>query len=238
MKPRAFPSEICYLVSIVLLSFAVAMVAAAGFGVSMVVAPAYVLSLKVPFLTFGQSEYVVQALLFAVFCLLMRRVKLVYFSSFLTCLIYGAVLDLWRAVVPLLNSAVTPPGSMAMPVRIVLFACGMLLTAFSVALFYRTYLYPQVYDFFVKGVSLRYGLNMTKFKIASDVCSLAVAVVLTLIFFRRFNGIGVGTLIMTALNGLLIGAFGKLIDRLFVFRPLLPAFAKMFDLTENAPQNA
>lgn len=94
MKPRAFPSEICYLVSIVLLSFAVAMVAAAGFGVSMVVAPAYVLSLKVPFLTFGQSEYVVQALLFAVFCLLMRRVKLVYFSSFLTCLIYGAVLDL------------------------------------------------------------------------------------------------------------------------------------------------
>lgn len=238
MKPRAFPSEICYLVSIVLLSFAVAMVAAAGFGVSMVVAPAYVLSLKVPFLTFGQSEYVVQALLFAVFCLLMRRVKLVYFSSFLTCLIYGAVLDLWRAVVPLLNPAVTPPGSMGMPVRIVLFACGMLLTAFSVALFYRTYLYPQVYDFFVKGVSLRYGLNMTKFKIASDVCSLAVAVVLTLIFFRRFNGIGVGTLIMTALNGLLIGAFGKLIDRLFVFRPLLPAFAKMFDLTENAPQNA
>ena len=238
MKQRPFPSEICYLLSIVLLSFAVAMVAAAGFGVSMVVAPAYVLSLKVPFLTFGQSEYVVQLLLFAVFCLLMRRVKLVYFSSFLTCLLYGAVLDLWRAVVPLLNPAVTPPGSMAMPVRIVLFACGMLLTAFSVALFYRTYLYPQVYDFFVKGVSLRYGLNMTKFKILSDVCSLAVAVVLTLIFFRRFNGIGVGTLIMTALNGLLIGAFGKLIDRLFVFRPLLPAFAKTFDLTGGKAQTA
>ena len=144
------------------------------------------------------------------------------------------MLDLWRAVVPLLNPAVTEPGSMGMPVRIVLFACGMLLTAFSVALFYRTYLYPQVYDFFVKGVSLRYGLNMTKFKILSDVCSLAVAVVLTLIFFRRFNGIGVGTLIMTALNGLLIGVFGKLIDRLFVFRPLFPAFAKKFDLTQNA----
>ena len=238
MKQRTIPSELCYLLSIVLLSFAVAMVAAAGFGVSMVVAPAYVLSLKVPFLTFGQSEYVVQAIVFLVFCLLMRRVKLVYFSSFLTCLIYGAVLDLWRAVVPLLNPAVTPPGSMAMPVRIVLFACGMLLTAFSVALFYRTYLYPQVYDFFVKGVSLRYGLNMTKFKILSDVCSLALAVVLTLIFFRRFNGIGVGTLIMTALNGLLIGAFGKLIDRLFVFRPLLPAFAKTFDLTGGKAQTA
>ena len=238
MKRRSFPSELCYLLSILILSLAVAMVAAAGFGVSMVVAPAYVLSLRVSFLTFGQSEYVVQAIVFAVFCVLMRRVKLVYFSSFLTCLFYGAVLDLWRAVVPLLNPAVTVPGSMTMPVRIVLFVCGVLLTAFSVALFYRTYLYPQVYDFFVKGVSLRYGLNMTKFKIAADVGFLALAAALTLIFFHRFNGIGVGTLIMTAVNGLLIGAFGKGIDRLFVFRPLLPAFAKKFDLTEGEAQNA
>lgn len=230
MRQIRFPSELCYGLSILLLSFAVAMVAAAGFGVSMVVAPAYILSLKVPFLTFGQSEYVIQAILFAVFCLLMRRVRLVYFSSFLTCLIYGAVLDLWRLAIPLLNPAVTEPGSMAMPLRIVLFVCGMLLTAFSVALFYRTYLYPQVYDFFVKGVAARFSLDRTKLKIACDVASLLVAVVMTLLFFRRFNGIGVGTLVMTALNGVLIGAFGKLIDRLFVFYPLLPSFAAKFEI--------
>ena len=230
MKPLRVPSEICYLLSILILSFAVAMVAAAGFGVSMIVAPAYILSLKVPFLTFGQSEYVVQAVLFAVFCALMGRVKLVYFSSFLTCLLYGAVLDLWRLVIPLLNPAVTEPGSMAMPVRIALFVAGMLLTAVSVALVYRAYLYPQVYDFFVKGVSARFSLDRTKFKIAFDVGSLLVAVAMTLVFFRRLNGIGVGTLIMTACNGLLIGAFGKLIDRWFVFPPLLPSFAARFSI--------
>ena len=228
MKRLRFPAEVCYLLSILVLSFAVAMVAAAGFGVSMIVAPAYTLSLKVPFLTFGQSEYVVQAVLFLVFCALMGRVKLVYSSSFLTCLLYGAVLDLWRLVIPLLNPAVTEPGSMTMAVRMVLFVCGMLLTSFSVALFYRTYLYPQVYDFFVKGVSARFSLNRTRFKIAFDVGSLAVAAALSLLFFRRFNGIGVGTLIMTALNGLLIGAFGKAIDRCFVFEPLFPSFAARF----------
>ena len=235
MKRHAFPSEICYLLAILLLSFAVAMVAAAGFGVSMVVAPAYILSLRVSALTFGQSEYIVQAVLFLVFCLLMRRVKLVYFSSFLTCLLYGAVLDLWRAIIPLFNPTVTPPGSMTMAVRILLFLGGMLLTAFSVALFYRTYLYPQVYDFFVKGVSARYALDMTKFKITYDVCSLAVAAAMTLLFFHRFNGIGVGTLVMTACNGLLIGAFGKLIDRVVEFRPLFPAFAKKFALVPQTP---
>ncbi len=230
MNPRTFPSEICYLLSIVLLSFAVAMVAAAGFGVSMVVAPAYVLSLKVPFLTFGQSEYVVQALLFAAFCLLMRRVKLVYFSSFLTCLLYGAVLDLWRAVVPLLNPTVTEPGSMTMPVRIVLFACGMLLTAFSVALFYRTYLYPQVYDFFVKGISAHFHLNLTRFNQCFDASCLLVSCVLTLVLFRKFVGIGVGTLVITLCNGFLIGKFSDLFDKVLVAEPLFPRFAAHFDL--------
>ena len=52
-------------------------------------------------------------------------------------------------------------------------------------MFFRTYLYPQLYDFFVKGVSARFSLNRTKFKIAFDVCSLLVAVGLTLLFFRR-----------------------------------------------------
>ena len=238
MKPLRVPSELCYLLSILILSFAVAMVAAAGFGVSMVVAPAYILSLKVPFLTFGQSEYVVQTILFAVFCVLMRRVKLVYFSSFLTCLLYGAVLDLWRLAIPLLNPAVTEPGSMAMPVRIALFTGGMLLTAFSVALVYRTYLYPQVYDFFVKGVSARFSLDRTKFKIACDVASLLIAVALSLLFFHRLNGIGVGTLIMTALNGVLIGAFGKLIDRFFTFPPLFPSFAAKFTIAAKDKSDA
>ena len=41
-----------YLPSMIIMSLAVAMTAAADFGVSMIVAPAYILSLKIPFLTF------------------------------------------------------------------------------------------------------------------------------------------------------------------------------------------
>lgn len=77
------------------------MLTAANFGISMIVAPAYILSLKTGFLTFGQAEYVLQAGLFIVFCLVMRKFKAVYLSSFVTCLIYGAVLDLWAAAADL-----------------------------------------------------------------------------------------------------------------------------------------
>ena len=130
----------------------------------------------------------------------------------------------------MLNPELTAPGSMAMWLRIVLFAAGMLLTSFSVMLFYKTYLYPQVYDFFVKGVSEKYGRDRTKFKIAFDFRCLALSCILTFAFFRKLVGVGVGTLIMTALNGFIIGFFDRLFDKYVDLKPLFPKFASKFDL--------
>lgn len=68
------PSEVVYILAVALLSLAVAMLTAANFGVSMIVAPAYLLSLKVGILTFGQAEYVIQA--GAVYYLLHRHARI------------------------------------------------------------------------------------------------------------------------------------------------------------------
>ncbi|MBR5245941.1 MAG: hypothetical protein IKV25_01055 [Clostridia bacterium] len=223
-------SELVYILSIFILSFSVAMVSAADFGLSMIVSPAFILSQKLGFLTFGQSEYVVQALLFVVLCILMKRVKLIYFSSFITCLIYGAILDLWRAVIPMFNPTITEAGSMGMPLRVTFFAVGTLITTLAIAMCFRTYLYPQVYDFFVKGVTEKFNLDRTKFKIGFDIVFLIVSCAMTLIFFGGFVGIGVGTLITALVNGFLIGNFGKLFDKLFEVKPLFPKLAKKFDI--------
>lgn len=223
-------SEFVYAAAIILLSLAVAMLSAANYGVSMIVAPAYIISQRLGVITFGQGEYLVQSILFIVFCILMKKVKLVYFSSFATCLIYGAVLDLWRKFVPLFNPEITVPGSMNIVIRIILFLGGMILTSFSVMLFYKTYLYPQVYDFFVKGISARFNKDRTKFKIAFDFSCLAVSCILTLVLFRKFIGIGVGTIILTALNGFIIGWFDKLFDKFVNLKPIFPKFAAKFDL--------
>ena len=68
MKKLKLPSEVVYLAAIVLLAFSVAMLTSVDFGISMIVAPAYILSLVVPNFTFGQAEYVLQAILFVLFC--------------------------------------------------------------------------------------------------------------------------------------------------------------------------
>lgn len=222
-------SEISYILSILIMSFSVAMVSAADFGVSMIVAPAYILSQKLSFLTFGQSEYIIQALLFIVFCLLLRKVKPVFFCSFLTCILYGAALDFWRWVIPIFNPDITVPGSMSMVLRIVFFVLGMVMTAFAVAMSFHTYLYPQVYDFFVKGVTAHFDLNRTKFKYFFDGGCLFVACAMTLMFFGKFVGVGIGTIILTLLNGFLIGIFDKILTTKFEFVPFFQKLEPAFD---------
>ncbi len=231
MKKIKLHAEIVYFAGIVLLALAVAMLTAADFGISMIVAPAYILSVKAGFLSFGQAEYVIQAVLFIVFCAVMKRFRVVYLSSFLTCLIYGAVLDLWR-LVPLFNPNVTAPGSMGTALRVFLFVAGILLTSFSVACFFKTYLYPQVYDFFVKGVSAKYHLNRSVFKTAFDLSCLVLGTVMTLVFFGSFVGIRLGTLFMALINGTLIGFCDRLIDRGFEIEPKYERFARRFSLEE------
>lgn len=237
MKNLSLSGEAVYLIAICLLSLAVAMISAANFGLSMIVAPAYLVSVKTGVLTFGQAEYVVQLILFAVFCVVIKKFKLVYVSSFVTCLIYGAALDLWR-LIPAFNPDITPPGSMATWLRITYFIVGVLLTSFSIALFYKTYLYPQVYDFFVKGVSAKYGFKIAKFKTIFDLCCLAAGVALSFAFFGELRGIGAGTFVMAAINGFLIGCFGKLIDKTLEITPRLKKFAGYFDLTNPKKENA
>ena len=230
MKKYKIYSEVAYALAIIMLSFAVAMISSTGLGVSMIVAPAYILSLKFDFLTFGQAEYVIQGILFVILCFLNKRFKTIYLSSFLTGLIYGGVLDFWRIIIPHFNPDVTPVGSYGVVLRIVYFIFGMLLTSLSIALFFKTYLYPQVYDFFVKAISQRLSVDTTKFKMCFDAAFLMISLAMSFLFFKRLNGIGIATVIMTCFNGLLIGFFSNALDKFFIFEPRFMSFSQKFEI--------
>lgn len=225
MKKPIVHSEPLYVFATVLLAFAVATVTAADFGVSMVVAPAYVLSLYVDFLSFGQAEYVVQGVLFIAFCLLMRKFRVSYLFAFASCLLYGLVLDLWR-LIPIFT---TPAETLGIWWRVAFFVVGELLTALSVAMFFKSYLPPQVNDYFVMGVSERYNIKRSFFKFCFDAGCLVVALVTSLCFFGEIRGVGVGTVIITAVNGFFIGAFSKALDALFEVKPLFPKLKEYFE---------
>ena len=88
MKKPTFHTEIAFLLALALLAFGTALTAYGGLGLSMVVAPAYILHLKIseifPAFTFGAAGYTLQAVVLLVMMLLLRKAKLIYLLSFLT----------------------------------------------------------------------------------------------------------------------------------------------------------
>ncbi|HPW00436.1 MAG TPA: DUF6198 family protein, partial [Oscillospiraceae bacterium] len=118
MKKISRFGEGAYVFGLLFLSMGTALLAKAGFGVSMVVAPAYLVSLKFSFLTFGTAEYCVQAAVFAAMCLVIGKFRLSYCFTFLSLLIYGAVLDAWVRVFDFLPSD-------GLPLRIACYLIGL-----------------------------------------------------------------------------------------------------------------
>lgn len=88
MKKRRINSEILYLIAILVLSFSIDLLTIANMGLSAINGPAYILSEKVYSLTYGQAEYIVEGIIFIVFCILMKKFKMAYLSSFITGVLY------------------------------------------------------------------------------------------------------------------------------------------------------
>ena len=224
---KTWYSELAYIFGIIILAVGTAFMERADFGMSMVVAPAYLLHLKissvVPAYTFGMSEYVFQAALIAALSIIMQRFKKSYLFSFITAVIYGLTLDL--AI-----TAIAPLPIDGLPCRGVSFLAGLCLCATGVAFLFHTYLSPEAYELFVKEVSAKTGRNINKVKTLYDWCSCLAAIIMSFAFFGfgRFEGIGAGTIICALLNGWLIGRIGSFLEDKFDFKDMLP-YRKLFE---------
>ena len=170
---RIFYCELAYILGLVILALGTALMEKANFGMSMIVAPAYVIHLKVsqflPFFSFGMSEYVFQAFLLVALSLIMRRVRKQYILSFVTAFLYGVILDF------LIGLAAYIPFE-GMVWRIVLYLAGLVICAIGVALLFRTYFPPEAYELFVKELSQRFHMTIGKTKTIYDCGSCALGV--------------------------------------------------------------
>lgn len=218
MRKVKIYSEVAYLMGIALLALGNSLCAFGDLGMSMVVAPAYVLHLALsevfPWFSFGVAEYTVQALVIITLIIMTRRVKARFFLSFCTTLIYGLFLDGFMVLAALLPSL--------MWLRILAYAVGFALSAAGVAVLFTTYFPPGLYEVFVQEIVNRWHGKLGVVKTVYDVCSLVVAVAMSLLLFGTLRGIGVGTVVCAFLNGTLIHLFGKAYTRLFTVKDALP----------------
>lgn len=216
MKKKTFYTEMAYALGIVILALGTALMEKANFGMSMVVAPAYLLHLKIsetlPFFTFGMAEYTLQAVILLLLGLMMRRFKLSYLFSFGTAVIYGLALD---GVMML--TAGLPAEAMAL--RVAYYLLGMLLCSIGVSLLFHTYIAPEAYELFVKEVSAKVGMDIHRFKTLYDCVSCGIGVLLSFAFFGlwHFEGVKLGTILCALINGSIIGWCTRGFEARFVF---------------------
>lgn len=220
MKKIKFPTELCYVFGMILVALSAAAMSTAGFGVSMVVAPAYLLHLRLveflPFFSFGMAEYTIQALLLIILMIIMRKFKWSYLFSFVTAIIYGLILDGCIALLGLIP--------LNLVVRIFMYVIGVFVCSFGIALMFNTYITQEVYELFVKEVSEKFNFSLTKVKTCFDLSCVVVAIIFSFLFFGNFNynAIGIGTVVCAFFNGFFIGIFNKLLLKSTQFYDALP----------------
>ena len=213
-------SECAYVLGIIALAIGTAFMEKADLGMSMVVAPAYLIYLKISqyfdWFTFGMAEYCLQAVLLIVLSVILRKFKPIYLFSFCTALIYGFVLDFCIWLVSFL-SITTIAGRMGV------YGLGILLCAGGVSLLFHTYIAPEAYELFVKEISARFQKELHIVKTIYDCSSCAVSIILSFAFFGfgHFEGVKLGTLICALVNGWLIGRISRVMDGCFDFKDAL-----------------
>ena len=216
---KVFYSELAYLAGLLILALGTALMEKADMGMSMVVAPAYlvhlVLSQTFPWFTFGVAEYTFQAVLLFVMIAVLRRFRVGYLFSFVTAVVYGLMLD--AVMLPVAGLPV------ALTFRVIYYVVGLLLCSLGVALLLHTYIAPEVYELFVKEWAARFGQPIGKVKTAYDCISCTAAVVMSFLFFGfgHFEGVKYGTILCALINGWIIGKITAWLDHRFIFRDML-----------------
>ena len=219
MKKPIFFTEAAYIVGIISLAFGVTFMERADFGLSMVVAPAYVLHRFISqfagleWFTFGVAEYTVQLMLVLLLMLVLRKFRLSYFFSFVTAVVYGYILDLIMWLMPAVDAD-------NLVLRIVFFILGDLFCMLGVSLVFHTYIPPEAYELFVSEYSKVSRFSTSTIKWTYDIVSCVVGIALSFIFFGlwQFVGINWGTVVCALVNGFIIGWMCKAEDKMFEFK--------------------
>ncbi len=221
MKKIPLPRELSFFLGLAILAIGTACMYLANFGMSTVVAPAFVLQEvlhpHLPFLTPGMANYTIQALLLVLMCCILGKFRTVFLLSFVSGFLNGIFLDIamWAFSSVVLTTV---------PQRLLFFFLGLVLCSLGIAFVLESYFAPEVYELFVEELTVKFRWNFPVVKTAFDLSCCLLAIAISFIGFGlwEFRDIGWGTLVSAGFNGLFIGLFSRLFSKIFAPFDALP----------------
>lgn len=195
----------------IICTLGIALLTKSDFGLSTISALPYIIHvwLRDTFVWFtqGTSEYIVEALVLAIGCIIIKKFKLSYLLAFAEAVFVGFIIDGWFLIF-----AGNGPYE-TLPMRIIAFIIGMLACGLGVAFYFRTTWPVQTYDIVVMKIIETYNLPQKKVKQINDLIYLALDLILSITLIHSLKGIGFATIVIAFANATIIDTWGKYIDK-------------------------
>ena len=197
-----------FVLGVAINSFGVAFITKSALGTSQISSVPYVLSLWQPSMSFGMTTFLFNMLfILGQIVLLRREFHPIQFLQIAVNVLFSSLIDVSMALLGFFQPD-------TLPVRLIslLVGCAILAVGITIEVAPDTLVVPG--EGIVRAISQVSGKRFGTVKVYFDVSLIVIAVVLSLLFFGKLNGIGVGTVV----SARIVGTFVNIIDRHF---PLL-----------------
>ena len=205
-------------------SFGIAVITKAALGTSPISSVAYVLDLAFP-PTLGEFTFVINLVFIGIQIALLRRdFQPVQFLQIVVNVVFSALIDVSMAALGTFE-----PTGLAAQLAALLIGCTILAFGIAVEVAPNVIVVPG--EGAVRAISSVSAKPFGSCKVAFDVTLVAIALVLSLAFFRGIQGLGVGTVVSALLVGRIVNLFNR-------FVPFLAAIARLSRSEVGAPEAA
>ena len=197
-----FPRYLWFLAGVLINSFGVALITRAALGTSPISSLPYVLSFRFP-VTLGQFTFAMNLFFILGQVLLLRRdFQPIQLLQVAVNAVFSAFIDVSMELLSWLEIS-----SLPMAVLVLVLGCAVLAFGISVEVAPRVLMVPG--EGIVQALSAVTGWRFGNVKVGFDAALVATALVLSLLFFHRLQGLGAGTI----LSALAVGRFVNLYNR-------------------------
>ena len=196
------PRYLWFLAGVLINSFGVALITRAALGASPISSLPYVLSFRFP-VTLGQFTFAMNLFFILGQVLLLRRdFQPIQLLQVAVNAVFSAFIDVSMGLLSWLEIS-----SLPMAVLVLVLGCAVLAFGISVEVAPRVLMVPG--EGIVQAIAAVTGWRFGNVKVGFDAALVSTALVLSLLFFHRLQGLGAGTI----LSALAVGRFVNLYNR-------------------------
>lgn len=207
-----------FVLGVAINSFGVAFITKSALGTSQISSVPYVLSLRFPSVSFGMTTFLVNLLFILIQVLLLKKdFQPVQLLQIAVNVLFSALIDVSMTLLSFFQ-----PEAFWLRILSLLAGCVILAVGISIEVAPDVLVVPG--EGAVRAISRTTGMKFGSAKIYFDVSLIVIASALSLLFFGRLNGVGLGTVV----SALTVGKFVNIVNRYF------PLIRKIRDLAPSA----